>query len=108
MLHVFVETNWVIEFMVPFQADTSARELLQLADSGRLQLHIPGICLHEAKNKITQLKANARNNADGVRAFLKSRPERIGPAEAEVVYQALDFYESSHSGEISNFETSSA
>lgn len=36
MLHVFVETNWVIDFVSPFQESPSARSLLDHALAGRL------------------------------------------------------------------------
>lgn len=104
MLHVFVETNWVVDFVAPFQGDSAARELFQLATQRRIQLHLPAICLNEAKNTIAQFKSQARTRADGIRAFLRSKPEANSELEREVVYRVLDRYESANRAEIARFE----
>jgi hypothetical protein len=104
MLHVFVETNWVIDFITPFQAEPAARALLEHAQAGRLFLHLPGICLNEAQNKINLRKAEGRTTADRIRNFLRSQAGQLPAGHAEIVYRTLDIYERLGAAEIANFE----
>ncbi|MEK6609195.1 MAG: hypothetical protein AABZ30_16170 [Myxococcota bacterium] len=48
-LHVFVETNWVVDYLAPaHHQKPDAVRLVERAAAGELQLHLPGICLGEA------------------------------------------------------------
>lgn len=54
MIAVFVETNWVVEVCGPkYFRNEKASSLLDRAARGELQLHLPAICLLEARRKIT-------------------------------------------------------
>lgn len=100
MLHVFVETNWVIDFFAPFQPNNPARELLRLAALGKLWLHLPAICLNEAENKIRLKSSQAKEAADHIRLFLRSRPEAISEDDRSLAFRMLEQYEQASRAEI--------
>jgi hypothetical protein len=53
MLHVFVETNWVVSYVGPaFEQDAEAKRLLGRAQAGELRIHLPKICLIEASRTL--------------------------------------------------------
>lgn len=50
MRHVFVETNWVFWYAAPaYRRRSDAVRLLQRAEAGELLLHVPSVCLTEAR-----------------------------------------------------------
>lgn len=52
-MHVFVESNWVVDVCAPaFRRTKEALGLLDLAGSGDIVLHVPSIALREAKSVI--------------------------------------------------------
>jgi hypothetical protein len=70
MRHVFVETNWVVACAAPAHHKIpAALELLERAASGELTLHLPVICISEARRPILE-SFQSRNEADRVRQFL--------------------------------------
>ncbi len=70
MRHVFVETNWVVDWASPaHHQKPAAAELLERAQSGEVRLHLPAICLHEARNPIRK-NCQPRSEAEAVRRFL--------------------------------------
>ncbi len=70
MRHVFVETNWVVDWASPAHHQApAAADLLERAERGELRLHLPSICLHEARNPIRK-NCQPRNEADTIRKFL--------------------------------------
>ena len=70
MLHVFVETNWVVDYAAPvhYRAPAAVR-LLDRTRAGELRLHLPSICLSEARRPI--LTKHQSRHTDTVRQFLK-------------------------------------
>ena len=70
MLHVFVETNWVVDYAAPahYRVPAAVR-LLDLARAGKLCLHVPIICLSEARRPI-RAKHQSRHTKT-IRQFLK-------------------------------------
>ena len=70
MLHVFVETNWVVDYAAPahYRVPAAVR-LLDRARSGELRLHLPSISLSEARHPI--LAKHQSRHADTIRQFLK-------------------------------------
>jgi hypothetical protein len=53
VIHVFVETNWVVEVCAPaFRRTPAALALLSSAESGEISLHVPGIALREGRSVI--------------------------------------------------------
>jgi len=104
--HVFVETNWVVDCFAPAHfATPSARALLQLAQDGSLTLHVPAICLSEARTVIRR-KFQPRNQADPLRNYLRWAKEKkeIEPRAEEVVRQSLDRYEGIVLAELESLE----
>ena len=95
MQHVFVETNWVVGYAAPAHrrlADTEA--LLQRAVSGELRLHLPSVCLTEARATILR-KFQPRHEADAIRRFLawaQSKGE-LAASEAQGTRRILDKFE---------------
>jgi len=70
VLHVFVETNWVVDYAAPahYRVPAAVR-LLDQARCGELRLHLPAICLSEARRPI--LAKHQSRHADTIRQFLK-------------------------------------
>jgi hypothetical protein len=53
MRHVFVETNWVFDYAAPgHHKSLDAVALLDRARANDLQLHLPALCLTEARHVI--------------------------------------------------------
>lgn len=53
MIHVFVESNWVVEVCAPsFRRSMDALSLLQRAERGEITIHVPHIALREAQDVI--------------------------------------------------------
>lgn len=70
MLHLFVETNWVVDFAAPaFRRTRAAQDLVEEAKSGKLRLHLPSLCLAEARKVI--LNKFQPREADVVRDFIR-------------------------------------
>lgn len=53
-MHVFVETNWLIEVARPIPAP-EAQRLLERSRAGDLQLHVPWVSVHEAKRTLDRI-----------------------------------------------------
>ncbi len=95
MRHVFVETNWVVDYCAPaHQRTLAAINLLEAAKSGTIQLHLPAPCLAEARSVI-RTKFQPRE-ADRLREYLKwAKVNRHVQAEAEeTTRRVLDQFES--------------
>ena len=70
MEHVFVETNWVVAYSAPAHLQLpAALTLAQRAEAGELRLHIPSVCLTEARYPI-RTKFHPRLPADSLRKYL--------------------------------------
>ncbi len=70
MRHVFIETNWVVAYAAPAHHKIpAALELFDRAASGEIKLHLPVICISEARRPIFE-RFQSRNEADRVRQFL--------------------------------------
>jgi hypothetical protein len=70
MRHVFVETNWVVAYAAPaYQNIPAAIRLLESASRGEIALHLPSICISEARHPILQ-RYQVRDEADLVRRFI--------------------------------------
>jgi predicted nucleic acid-binding protein len=68
--HVFVETNWVVDYAAPgHRRLPAARELLRRAQGGEIKLHIPAICLTEARGTIRR-KFQPRAETQAIGRFL--------------------------------------
>jgi hypothetical protein len=92
MRHVFVETNWVVDWAAPAHHKVpAALGLFERAASGELQLHLPVICISEARRPILE-RFQSRNEADRVRQFLLWARDRgiVNADEDEVTRRVLD------------------
>jgi hypothetical protein len=70
MRHVFVETNWAVDYCAPaHQRALAAVSLLEAANSGKINLHLPAPCLTEARSAI-RIKFQPKE-ANRLREFLK-------------------------------------
>lgn len=70
MRHVFVETNWVVDYCAPaHQRALAAINLLEAAKAGTISLHLPAPCLNEARSAI-RIKFQPKE-ANRLREFLK-------------------------------------
>ena len=94
MRHVFIETNWVVAYSAPVhERMPEALELAEKAKRGDIRLHLPSICISEARHPIRS-KYQPRRSADSIRRFLAS-PQASDIADSDLIRQALDRFESS-------------
>lgn len=94
MKHVFVETNWIVEYCAPKHVQSpEALELGQKARRGEARLYLPSVCLTEARQPI-QTKYTPRNLAGPVRKYLRwAEAEDMDTRDAVVVQRFIDQYE---------------
>ncbi len=106
MKHVFVETNWVVEYAAPAHRRTAeASSLIERAAAGELRLYIPSISLSEARNPI-RTKFHPRSAADTIRKYLGWATDD-GSAKADeavTVRRVLDRYEAAVTAELENLD----
>ena len=105
MRHVFVETNWVVEYCAPaHQRALAAINLLEAAKAGTISIHLPAPCLTEARSAIrTKFQPKEANR---LREFLKWAKAN-GHLEAKVVEdtrQVLDKFETLVKQDLDNLE----
>jgi hypothetical protein len=76
--HVFVESNWLFAYAAPAHHQIRAAvELLDRARQGEFTLHLPNLCLGEAREAILA-KCQPRKEATALRQFLSwSEPAGI-------------------------------
>ena len=87
MQHVFVETNCVVGYAAPpHQRLDGALALADRARSGDVLLHLPSVCLTEAKQPI-RAKFHPRSAAVSVRGYLAwaKSESTITTEDAEIV-----------------------
>jgi predicted nucleic acid-binding protein len=105
MRHVFVETNWVVDYCAPaHQRALTAIRLLENASSGLIQLHLPGPCLAEARSVIRR-KFQPRE-ADRLREYLKwARVHgHVNANDEHSARRVLDSFESLVKRDLDNLE----
>jgi len=94
MKHVFVETNWVVDYCAPAHKQAlAAIRLLHSARSGTIQLHLPSPCLSEAAGAIR--KKFQPREVDTVRQYLKWARINgyVKPDEEQITRRVLDQFE---------------
>lgn len=95
MRHVFVETNWVVKYLAPAHHKMPAAvDLLERSKRGEIKLHVPSICLTEARRPLRE-KFNPRNEARAIREFIPWALNQgaLSVAEAQLVRRVLEMYE---------------
>ncbi len=106
MKHVFVETNWVVDYCAPaHQRALAAINLLEAANSGTIQLHLPSPCLAEARSVI-RIKFQPRE-ADRLREYLKWAKANgyLDAAVEDATRRVLDQFEGLVKRDLDNLET---
>jgi predicted nucleic acid-binding protein len=106
MLHVFVETNWVVDYAAPAHRQTpAARGLLERARRGDLRLHLPSLCLVEARKVIVR-RFQPRGEADAIRHFVRwaTTVSRLTIPDRDIVMRTLAMFESRVQGELGNLD----
>ena len=105
MPHVFVETNWLFAYAAPAHHQISeAAKLFDRASRGDFVVHMPNICIAEARKAILA-KCQPRNEAKAIRQFLTwGQPEFVTKMEAEATRVVLDKYESRIKHDLDNLE----
>jgi hypothetical protein len=104
--HVFVETNWLFAYAAPAHHQVpAAAELLERARRGQFTLHIPNLCVGEARQAI-RAKCQPRTEANAIRRFLSwSTPAgNIGLEDANITRTVLDKYENSIQEDLSKLD----
>src|SRR5258708_5352615 len=107
MPHVFVETNWLFEYAAPAHHQVpDAAELLKRAQRGDFTVHLPNICLGEARQAI-RTKCQPRMEANAIRRFLSwaARAGNVAPEDANVTRTVLNKYESSIQKDLNNLDS---
>jgi hypothetical protein len=107
MRHVFVETNWLVDYASPAHRQRpDAVTLLERATAGEVTLRIPAICLAQARSTILR-KCQPRHEADPTRTFLAwARTQgKISPKRLQDIRRVLDMFEQSVNGELRDLGT---
>jgi len=112
MRHVFVETNWVVSYAAPAHHKLqvpAAEELLDRAANNEILLHLPSICVSEARRPI-QERFKVRTEADRIRQFLlwAKDEEHITEEETEITRRVLDKMEGFVKHDLGRLETTLA
>jgi hypothetical protein len=90
--HVFVESNWVFEYVEPeFKRKPAAGRLVARAAAGELVLHIPAICLREGAESVRR-KCQPRHELGEFRRFVNGTGALSTP-DTEVVRGFLEAYD---------------
>ena len=95
MPHVFVESNWLFSFAAPAHHQVpAAAELFERARRGEFTLHMPNVCIGEARQAI-MTKCQPRHETNALRRFLSfSEPTGdVNRADADVTRAVLQKYE---------------
>ncbi len=95
MKHVFVETNWVVGCAAPEHRQVpAARRLLERANAGELRLHLPAVCLTEARATIPR-RFRRRSESEDIREYItwaRARG-RLDRGEDATVRRILDLFD---------------
>src|SRR5208283_4640235 len=106
MKHVFVETNWVVEYAAPAHLrGPAALMLAQRAQAGELRIYIPSVCLSEARHPIRK-NSNPRSAAKAVRSYLAWAKSEgtLTTEDCETVRRVLGRYENAVLAELEGIE----
>lgn len=107
MRHVFVETNWLVDYASPaHRCRPDAIALLERAMEGDIRLYLPEVCLAQAYATIPR-KSQPRYEVDATRSFLAwaRTQEKIQPTQLQEVTRVLNMFEQSVKGELRQLRT---
>ena len=96
VLHVFIETNWVVAYGAPaHQKVPAAIDLLKKANDGVIQLHLPSVCITECRRPLVKNSKSGPKLTACADFFSRAKQQNIiNPKTDEVVRQTLDRMES--------------
>ena len=104
--HIFVETDWLFAYAAPAHHQVpAAAELLDRARRGEFTVHMPNICLGEARQAILT-KCQPGHEANALRRFLTwGLPAgHVTEADAATARVILSKYESSIKQDLDNLD----
>jgi predicted nucleic acid-binding protein len=109
MKHVFVETNWLFWYAAPeHRRLRDAVRLLERAEAGEMRLHIPSVCLTEARATIPRRFKQRSENPDtqAIKKYLAwaKLHGRIADDEDATVRRILDRFDSMVRSELDRLE----
>jgi hypothetical protein len=106
--HVFVETNWVVDYCAPAHFKVpQAVQLLEKAQQGELTLHLPSICVPEARIVIRQRFDPVKQIASFLKYLRWARESgALSPEDDVVVRRTLDTYQATAVAEFTRIEAS--
>jgi predicted nucleic acid-binding protein len=110
MGHVFVESNWVYSYSAPaHHKRQDAVNLLVRAENGEIRLHVPAICLTEARQAILA-RCQPRAEANAVRRFLARgrNDQTVSDEEDRVTRLVLQRFEHQVQAELRSLDDSLA
>jgi len=93
---VLLETNWVVGQAAPaHHCVRAASELLERAARGELRLHVPAVCISEARKVLDQSRFRPRAEANALRAFMRWATEQdtLSDADADAARRVVDAME---------------
>ncbi|MFS8066156.1 MAG: hypothetical protein ACMG6S_07270 [Byssovorax sp.] len=99
MRHVFVETNWLFWYAAPEHRKLrDAVRLLERAEAGEMKLHLPSVCIAEARATIPRRFKQRSESADtqAIKKYLAwaKLHGRIADEENATVRRILDRFDS--------------
>ncbi|MEA5617635.1 hypothetical protein VB711_07260 [Cronbergia sp. UHCC 0137] len=92
---VLVETNWVVDIVAPAHLQSpQAGKLLELAKTGEFELHLPAICLTEARETIPR-RFTGRSDVENLRKFVRWAKEegRLTMGDANTAFRVFDKFD---------------
>lgn len=107
MRHVFVETNWLVDYASPAHRQRpDAITLLNRAAAGEVKLYLPACCLAQARATIPR-KFQPRHEADATRTVLAwaRTQSKISAEQSKDMGRVLDMFEQSVKAELRQLET---
>jgi hypothetical protein len=102
-----VETNWIVDCTAPAHNKVpAALDLLRRARDGEIQLHLPAVCLAEARHPLST-KFQPRQLADRVRQFVTwaISSGRLTIEHGETIRRGVELMEQVVRTELQNLET---
>jgi hypothetical protein len=106
MRHVFVETNWLVDYASPAHRQRpEAVDLLERAIAGKVKLYLPACCLAQARATIPR-KYQPRHEADATRTFLAwaHTQKEISAEQSSDMRRVLDKFEQRVKAELGRLE----
>lgn len=97
MKHVFVETNWVVDWAAPIHhQDAAASQLLADAGTGHHRLYLPAVCLTEARPPLLERFTPKLAPLRGFLKWISRQPDApLTKDEIQATRKALDHYQRS-------------